>query len=67
MSSAEKLGSIESILRTAGLIDAAHQFPDDMLAAAQTAARVRATLPPPTDNAQEPWPPMRVRVTSCTG
>lgn len=67
MSSTEELGKIESILQIAGLTDTAQQFPEDVLAAARAAQLVRITLPPPSNNSQEPWPAMHIRGTACTG
>ncbi len=51
---------VDALARNAGLDLAVSQFPDDVAAAAQTAAQVRSTLLA-LDSAAEPWPPMRVR------
>jgi len=67
MHSNEELKKIDSILHVAGLMEVTQQFPEDVLAAVHAANRVRAALQPPVDNAEEPWPPMRVRGTPCTG
>lgn len=67
MRSNDELGKIESVLHSAELTDTARQFPEDVLAAAQAAHRVRTALHHPTDNTQEPWPGMRVRGTPCIG
>lgn len=67
MHSTDDLGKIEPILHAAGLLKTTRQFPEDVLAAFHAANRIRATLPAPADNTQEPWPPMRVRGTPCTG
>lgn len=67
MSSNERVEKIESTLRHAGLVDTAKQFPEDVLAAAEGAHRIRSILCQPADNTQEPWPAMRVGRTSCTG
>jgi len=67
MRSTDELGKIESVLHSAELMDTAQQFPEDVLAAAHAAQRVRTALHRPADNTQEPWPAMRVRGTPCIG
>jgi hypothetical protein len=46
--------------RELGLV--ADQFPEDVAAAAQTAALLRAALSVPDNVAAEPWPPMQMRL-----
>lgn len=43
-----------------GLGKVAREFPGDVLAAAEAAAKARSASPAPDDPAAEPWPPMRV-------
>jgi hypothetical protein len=56
-------GTIEAIARRAGLERALEQFPDDVTAAANSAAevtkRVRSSGTP-LEPSLEPWPPMVV-------
>ena len=59
----EPKSSKEAILaraRQAGLDKAVSEFPDDVLAAAEAAARARGAFEAPDNPAAEPWPPMRV-------
>ena len=59
----EPKSSKEAILaraRQAGLDKAVSEFPDDVLAAAEAAARARGAFESPDHPAAEPWPPMRV-------
>jgi hypothetical protein len=44
-----------------GLEKAVAGHPDDVLAAAEAAAKARAAFGLPEDPAAEPWPPMRVQ------
>ena len=53
-----------TLAREIGLEKAVHEFPDDVIAAAQAAARTRSALPATTNPADEPWPPMRMRTPS---
>lgn len=56
--------SKEAILaraRSLGLDKAVSDFPDDVVAAAEAAARSRGAFEAPGDPAAEPWPPMRVK------
>jgi hypothetical protein len=60
-------GTIEALVRRAGLENALEQFPDDVTAAANAAAevtkRVRSSgtpLGPSLEPSLEPWPPMVV-------
>ena len=46
--------------RSLGLDKAVSGFPEDVLAAAEAAARARGAFEAPGDPAAEPWPPMRV-------
>lgn len=63
----EDFDRIKSTLLASGLIDTAQEFPEDILAAAHAAERVRASLSLPADNTLEPWPAMRVGSTRCIG
>ncbi len=53
-----------ALARKIGLEKAVHEFPDDVIAAAQAAVRTRSALPETNDPADEPWPPMRMRTPS---
>ncbi len=53
-----------ALARKIGLEKAVHDFPDDVIAAAQAAAHTRSALPATNDPADEPWPPMRMRTPS---
>lgn len=53
-----------ALAREIGLEKAVHEFPDDVIAAAQAAARTRSALPAINDPSAEPWPPMRMRTPS---
>lgn len=53
-----------TLAREIGLEKAVHEFPDDVIAAAQAAARTRSALPATANPADEPWPPMRMRTSS---
>jgi hypothetical protein len=53
-----------ALARIVGLEKAVDEFPDDVIAAAQAAARTRSALPATGNPAAEPWPPMRIRTTS---
>jgi hypothetical protein len=55
---------VEALARAAGLDKAYKQFPDDIAAAVQGAAHARSALHAQENVAAEPWPPMRVRVSS---
>lgn len=50
-----------AMARAAGLDTAVKQFPQDVAAAAQSAAADRAELPALDSFTAEPWPPMRIR------
>lgn len=63
----EELEKIAFELEKTALIQTAHQFPEDVVAAVRAARNVRALLKPPEDNTSEPWPAMCVRETPCTG
>jgi hypothetical protein len=55
---------IEATARRARLEKALEQFPDDVAAAAKSAAEVTARVRasgPPAEPSLEPWPPMVVR------
>lgn len=43
-----------------GLDKAAREYPGDVLAAAESAAKARSANSAPDDPTAEPWPPMRV-------
>lgn len=47
--------------RAAGLKKAAHEFPDDVVIAANAAALARNNFLPPEEVTAEPWPPMRAK------
>ena len=47
------------IARAAGLDKVIAQFPDDLAAAAKSAADLRSAFTGPDDAAIEPWPPMK--------
>ena len=49
--------------RAAGLDRAAALFPDDVMAAAEAAARAQSACAGGVDPTDEPWPPMRAKVT----
>jgi len=55
---------VEAIARRAGLEKALEQFPDDVVAAAMSAAKVTETIRrssgAPPEPLPEPWPPMVV-------
>ena len=53
-----------ALARKSGLEKAVHEFPHDVIAAAQAAAHTRSALPATGNPAAEPWPPMRMRTTS---
>lgn len=53
-----------ALARKIGLEKAVHEFPDDVIAAAQAAAHTRSALPATPNPADEPWPPMRMRTPS---
>jgi len=53
-----------TLARKIGLEKAVHEFPDDVIVAAQAAAHARSALPAAGNPAAEPWPPMRMRTTS---
>ena len=53
-----------TLAREIGLEKAVHEFPDDVIAAAQAAARTCSDLPATPNPAHEPWPPMRMRTPS---
>jgi len=53
-----------ALARKIGLEKAVHEFPDDVIAAAQAAARTCSDLPATPNPAHEPWPPMRMRSPS---
>ena len=48
-----------ALARRAGLDTAVEKFPEDVLAAADAAAKARSAYAPPDNPAAEPWPPMR--------
>ena len=50
---------LEMLAKQAGLEKALTEFPDDVAAAAEQAANVRARINPPADPRAEPWPPMQ--------
>lgn len=50
-----------AMARAAGLDTAVKQFPQDVAAAARSAAADRDELPALDNFAAEPWPPMRIR------
>lgn len=52
-----------TLVRQAGLEQAAMQFGEDVAVAMKTAAQARVALAmlAPADSTNEPWPPMRVR------
>jgi hypothetical protein len=56
--------TIELLARRAGLDKALAEFPEDVAAAAEQASAAVARMKMPSDPHAEPWPPMRVRVTS---
>ena len=56
----DETAKIFAAARTAGLVKAIEQFPDDVINAAQAAAQDRDDMPAIT-NTQRPWPPMRMR------
>lgn len=45
--------------RRAGLEKAVTEFPQDVLVAAEAAARARGAFSAPDSSTAEPWPPMR--------
>jgi hypothetical protein len=49
------------LVQQAGLENAMRDFPEDVVAAAQTAAQLRNALSAFDNVAAEPWPPMRIR------
>ncbi len=49
--------------RRAGLDRAVNEFPEDVMAAADAAAKARDACPAPGDPTAEPWPPMRASTT----
>ncbi len=51
---------VMALARAAGLEKALAEFPEDVAAAAATAAPHLRAFEAPTDPAVEPWPPMRV-------
>ncbi len=51
--------TIKLLARRAGLDKALAEFPEDVAAAAEQAAKSVAKLKPPLDPRAEPWPPMR--------
>ncbi len=53
-----------ALARRYGLEKAVHEFPNDVIAAAQAAAHTRSALPAAGNPAAEPWPPMRMRTPS---
>jgi hypothetical protein len=55
---------IDALARAAGLDKAFTQFPGDVAAAVQSAAQARSALHAQENVAAEPWPPMRVRISS---
>lgn len=52
---------VEQLARAAGLDKALKQFPEDVAAAARSAALTRDAAGALDQAAAEPWPPMRVR------
>jgi hypothetical protein len=52
---------VNALARAAGLGKAVKQFPEDVAAAARSAAQARSALGAQENAAAEPWPPMRVR------
>ena len=48
------------VARRAGLEKAVMEFPEDVLVAAEAAARARSAFPAPVSPNAEPWPPMKV-------
>lgn len=46
----------------AGLEIAVQDFREDVLTAARTALKVQQSFAGPSDNATEPWPPMKVKL-----
>jgi hypothetical protein len=50
---------MQALIRRAGLDKALAEFPDDVAAAAEQAAKVMARIKPPADPRAEPWPAMR--------
>lgn len=50
---------IEFLARRAGLDKALAEFPDDVIAAANSAGSAVARMKAPTDPRAEPWPPMK--------
>ena len=50
---------ILEIARVAGLDKAIAEFPDEVIAAAKSAADLRSLFTGPDDAAVEPWPPMK--------
>jgi len=52
---------VNALACAAGLERALSQFPQDVAAAAQSAAQARSLLGAQENNTGEPWPPMRVR------
>jgi len=62
MSEANAKPSREELLalaRRAGLDIAVEKFPDDVIVAAESAAKARSAYSLPDDPVAEPWPPMR--------
>jgi hypothetical protein len=55
---------LSAIAHAAGLGKAVKQFPDDVAAAVQSAAQARSALHAQENIAAEPWPPMRVRIST---
>jgi hypothetical protein len=57
-----KPGNMEILAwaQSLGLDKAVAGFPEDVLAAAEAAARARGAFEAPGHPADEPWPPMRV-------
>ncbi|HWB52458.1 MAG TPA: hypothetical protein VG651_25365 [Stellaceae bacterium] len=51
--------TVELLARRAGLDKALAEFPDDVTAAAVSAARAAARMQAPAEPRAEPWPPMR--------
>ena len=49
--------------RAAGLKKAAHEFPEDVVIAANAALLARSNFLPPDEVTAEPWPPMRAKST----
>ena len=50
---------MQALARRAGLGKALAEFPDDVAAAAEQAAKVMARIKVPADPRSEPWPAMR--------